>query len=242
MVDETTIDAMVAAGCSVEQLAAVVKAALRADAERAAMLREAAAERQRKSRARRDGHTMSRDVTVTTRDMRDLPIPPSGPLVPPSPEPLSPLNPPNLPPFPSGDARFRGGSPVTALQGFGLIDAMLARRFADHCAEKGRRLSVGQAEAIVVELKSIEAGGGSPSAAVERAIGMGWTTIRADGREAGGGARASPAMPAGRKDLMGAIRAKQAKLDMENGSISTSYVRHSEAGDHVPRTLDHGRG
>lgn len=59
-----TIDAMVAAGCSPEQLAAVVRAHEAAEHERLTAKRAADAERQRRSR-------MSRNVTVTPRDECD---------------------------------------------------------------------------------------------------------------------------------------------------------------------------
>ena len=62
------IDALVAAGCTVEQLAAAVKADLAAEEQRALVKRAKDAARQRKSRANR---SESRDVTVTPCDERD---------------------------------------------------------------------------------------------------------------------------------------------------------------------------
>ncbi|MDX3973271.1 hypothetical protein [Shinella sp.] len=59
-----TIDAMLAAGCTAEQLAAVVRAHEAADAEKTSIKRAKDAERQRRSR-------MSRNVTVTPRDACD---------------------------------------------------------------------------------------------------------------------------------------------------------------------------
>lgn len=59
-----TIDAMLAAGCTAEQLAAVVRAHEQAESERVAVKRAKDAERQRRSR-------MSRNVTVTPRDACD---------------------------------------------------------------------------------------------------------------------------------------------------------------------------
>lgn len=243
MIDAAMIDAMVEAGCSVEQLAAVVKAALLADARREDELRAAAAERQRQSRARRaSGHAMSRDVThvtVTTRDTCDPPASPPSPLVPPFPEPLSPLNPPHPPLHSPEDARPRGGNPAVVLGC--VVNPMIARRFVDHCAGKGRRLSAEQAEVIAGELRRIEAGGGSAVAALETAIGMGWTTIRADGREAGGSPLAQARDgPMARKDLMGAIRRVDDRLEQQNGTISTSYVEHPTSGRHLPAAGGHG--
>lgn len=62
------IDAMVAAGVTVEQLAAAIKADMQEAEVRARSKREADAERQRKSRANR---AVSRNVTVTPCDTRD---------------------------------------------------------------------------------------------------------------------------------------------------------------------------
>jgi len=62
------IDALVASGATVEQLAAAVKADLAEDEVRARSKREADAERQRKSRENRKA---SRNVTVTPRDTCD---------------------------------------------------------------------------------------------------------------------------------------------------------------------------
>jgi len=64
------IDAMIDAGLTREQMAAVIKAALAQDAARLAERRARDAERQRRSRANR---AMSRDVTVTERDCCDSP-------------------------------------------------------------------------------------------------------------------------------------------------------------------------
>lgn len=65
------IDAMVASGCTAEQLAAVVKASLAEQESRAMEKRAKDAERQRR-------HRSSRDVTVTACDRRDNEV--SSPL------------------------------------------------------------------------------------------------------------------------------------------------------------------
>ena len=99
------LDAMVASGCSAEQIAAVVKAAM-ASQERAQEAKRAKdAERQRRSRANRHGE--SRGVTVTDRDSSGRDVTPPPPLPPlPSPGPLpTPLNPPT-PDFRSVGADF----------------------------------------------------------------------------------------------------------------------------------------
>lgn len=67
------IDAMVASGCTVEQMAAVMKAALSGDDARKADKRAKDAERQR--RCRSNNTSKSRNVTVTNRDERDAPPP-----------------------------------------------------------------------------------------------------------------------------------------------------------------------
>lgn len=64
------IDALVASGATVEQLAAAVKADLRDQETKVADRRQKDAERQQRSRANRK---MSRNVTVTPRDNCDLP-------------------------------------------------------------------------------------------------------------------------------------------------------------------------
>jgi hypothetical protein len=85
----TTIDAMLAAGCSAEQLAAVVKAH-EAERELAQINRRANdAERQRRSR-------MSRNVTVTECDSHGQKAPPFSPLSPTPP--IPPITPPKSTP------------------------------------------------------------------------------------------------------------------------------------------------
>lgn len=78
------IDAMVASGCTAEQMAAVMKAALADRDEKLAEKRAKDAERQRKSRVNRG---LSRDVTVTECDERDAtPFPAPSPSFPPDPQ------------------------------------------------------------------------------------------------------------------------------------------------------------
>jgi len=67
---EAVIDALVATGVTVEQLAAAMKASLAEQGEKAAEKRAKDAERQRKSRSNR---AQSRNVTVTPRDTTDAP-------------------------------------------------------------------------------------------------------------------------------------------------------------------------
>lgn len=75
------LDAMVAAGCSAEQIAAVVKADMAGDADRKAHKRENNADRQRRYRER---NAALRVTGVTNGDKRDGTLPPSpSPLVPP---------------------------------------------------------------------------------------------------------------------------------------------------------------
>lgn len=59
-----------------------------------------------------------------------------------------------------------------------ILDPFNAKRFADHCAGKGRRLSAEQAEAVVTELRAVRDAGGNPVDAINLAIGRGWTSIR----------------------------------------------------------------
>lgn len=69
----------------------------------------------------------------------------------------------------------RFGNPILALQA--ALDPMTAKRFADHCEQKRKRLSAEGAGAIAAELLRYRAEGGNPAEAVELAIRRGWTTI-----------------------------------------------------------------
>ncbi len=62
------LDALLAAGCTADQIVAAVKADLAGQEARIADKRAKDAERQRKSRTNRKGHDASRDVTVTECD------------------------------------------------------------------------------------------------------------------------------------------------------------------------------
>ena len=79
MIDPNVIDAMLAAGCTAEQIAAVVKADARAEAERSAAKREAERIRKREQRSRnKQAETMvasavSHGQTGTDRDSEDNP-------------------------------------------------------------------------------------------------------------------------------------------------------------------------
>jgi len=67
-----TVDAMAEAGCTPQQIAAVVRAHCAAEDEKTAQRRAKDADRQRKSREARDA--MSRDVTVTSCDTIGHPV------------------------------------------------------------------------------------------------------------------------------------------------------------------------
>lgn len=69
MIKPSVLDAMVEAGLTAEQMAAVVKALIDAEEDTRSARREADAERQRR---RRERIKMSRDVTYVTRDKRDV--------------------------------------------------------------------------------------------------------------------------------------------------------------------------
>jgi hypothetical protein len=93
---------MLAAGCSAEQIVALVKADL---AEREAAL----AEKRAKDAERQRRHRESRDVTVTNADSRDTPSPLSPPKVSPTP----PTNTPPISPNPD-DSSACADPPLTA--------------------------------------------------------------------------------------------------------------------------------
>lgn len=226
MIDAATIDAMVASGCTAEQIGAVVKAALAADEARRAAIRAKAAAKKRRQRAQAavEGELaiervaeLSPDVPGTMGDNWGQTGTLASPL--PSPCPPSPVTPNPLYPQPSplhttAGGRERGPNPVVVLGS--VLDPLNAKRFADHCAEKGRRLSSGQAEAIVAELTAVRDAGGNPVDAVQIAISRGWTSIRRDwlaGNEASvrsGSARASP----GRLDVAGVFDELAAEMGL----------------------------
>ena len=95
------IDAMLSAGCTAEQIAAVVKADMLEREGQAVTKRTRDAERQRRHR-----HAVSRDVTVTACDSVTNPSPPP-PL-----SPQTPLTPP--PPHPDKQTRARKGTRLQA--------------------------------------------------------------------------------------------------------------------------------
>jgi len=105
VVSADVLDAMVASGCTAEQIAAVVKADLAAQERARDEKRAKDRDRQRRSRANR--HAMSHDVTVTDCDNDGhgvTPRPPCPPSFPPDPL-TTPLNPPT-PDSRSIDAAF----------------------------------------------------------------------------------------------------------------------------------------
>jgi len=74
------LDALLAAGATAEMIVAAVKAEMAGQEERADAKRAKDAERQRRSRANRAGHDMSRNVTVTECDVTEtdpLSLPPN---------------------------------------------------------------------------------------------------------------------------------------------------------------------
>jgi len=104
MLTPQIIDAMVDNGCTAQQIAAVVKAALIAQQETNQEKRARDAERQRRCRSKSqpvtDCHVMSRDVTVTECDPS---LPPLVPTL--SPLQTTPLAPPIIPPNSPNDVR-----------------------------------------------------------------------------------------------------------------------------------------
>lgn len=98
----SVIDAMVAAGCSVEQLAAAVKAASGDMDARTARKREVDAARKRRQRANNsESHDMSRGQSVTPSDIADDPL---------SPKESSPTPPKEITPYPQNPSTPKGVS------------------------------------------------------------------------------------------------------------------------------------
>lgn len=171
LLSSAVLDAMVASGCSAEQIAAAVKASHSEQDAAIAAKREMAASRKRRQREREaNSHAQPDNVTRTERDNAGhLPSSGSSP-----PEPLSTPNQPSTPPIVPPDEK-RLASPELVLQS--VVDPMNAKRFVDHCRGKGRRLSAQTAEEIVKALRDVRARGGNAVAAVDLAIKRGWTTI-----------------------------------------------------------------
>ncbi len=91
-------------------------------------------------------------------------------------------------------AREKFGNPIIALQS--VLDPLNAKRFADHCAGKGRKLSVETAEMIAADLREFHVSGGNPVAAIDLAIKRGWTAIDLEWlRNAGLKSNARPGAP-----------------------------------------------
>lgn len=155
---------MVERGLTHEQALIALEVMEAADEERRAEKRQVNAARQRR-------HRLSRVTGVTERDERDTP----APLSPPdkeAPEPQE-INPP-ISPHPGG-ARRRGANPIIVLQS--VLDTMASQRWVSHCGDKGRRMSVAQAEELVQTLREVKARGANPNDAVQLAIRKGWVSI-----------------------------------------------------------------
>jgi uncharacterized protein YdaU (DUF1376 family) len=76
----------------------------------------------------------------------------------------------------SEGARERRANPNVVLQG--ELDAVAASRWVSHCEEKGKRLSIAQAEQQCAELRALKAAGGNASEAIRFAIDKGWVTLK----------------------------------------------------------------
>lgn len=72
--------------------------------------------------------------------------------------------------------RARKPNPIVILQS--EVDAVAAQRWASHCEDKGKRLSVAQAEQQCGVLREIKAAGGNPSEALRFAIDKGWASLQ----------------------------------------------------------------
>lgn len=75
-----------------------------------------------------------------------------------------------------GSPRARKPNPIVILQS--EVDAVTAQRWAGHCEDKGKRLSVPQAEQQCVALREIRAAGGNPAEAIRFAIDRGWVSLQ----------------------------------------------------------------
>jgi hypothetical protein len=151
------IDAMVSAGCSAEQLAAVVKAV---EAEREIAVtekRKADAERQRR-------HRLSRDVTVTERESRDETVTPSPEVFPHTPFP----NPnPDIPSKkdPKGSQK---GSPFEALSA--VLSPETASAVVEHRQRMRKPLTAYAAKMLAAKFAACP----DPNAAADAMIANGW--------------------------------------------------------------------
>lgn len=125
------------------------------------------AERTRRSRAmKRDGN-----VTVTAQSQAaPAPFSPSDKERSPTPpkETNSPLTP------TPGEPRERFANPVLVLQS--VVDPMVARDFADHCAQAGKRLTAQSAQGVVATLRQGEQAGWPGADVLRFVMAQGWTT------------------------------------------------------------------
>lgn len=163
MIKPEVLDAMVAAGCTAEQIAAAVKADYASFEAQADSRRAKDAERKRRQR-----HAESRGHAVTPADIADTP----APLCPPDKEAPKPqeITPP-ISPHPE-EPRQRFADPVLVLQS--IVDPLTARNFSDHCAQRKPRLTAQSAEGVVRVLRDVAAAGGNPVSALRLAMDRGW--------------------------------------------------------------------
>lgn len=190
MIDPNVIDAMLAAGCTAEQIAAVVKADARADAEKVAARREADRIRKRESRSRekQDKTTfasdLSRGQTVTARDAVDTVSPKEIPPTPPkeiTPSRITPSTP-------------TGSSPTPRAELEAVLDARHAAAVLDHRQRLRKPLTAHAAALLAKRLAEFP----DPNAAADTMIERGWQSIRpgwgedAPRNRAGPGGRQAP--------------------------------------------------
>ena len=155
------LDALVAAGATVEQIVALVKADM---AEREALL----AEKRAKDAERQRRHRESRDVTVTDSDSRDTPSPLSPPKKDPEPQKITP------PISPNPEARARPG----LLKGIGLPEGLPAEPWMAFVRMRKAIPKVpfteDAARGAVRKVERLAAEGYDPAKLLWKAVDQGW--------------------------------------------------------------------
>lgn len=167
------IDAMVATGCSVEQLAAAMKAA-NAETEAIAALRRAkAAEKKRRQRA--SSRQMAFSVPGTSGDtsgQQGTPSP-SDKDAPHTPQEINHPYPPSPPK--GGSSPTRTANPAIVLQS--VLDPMTAKSICDHFVELRKPLTSQSAGVMVETLRRVEALGANKVEAVRTMIAKRWSSL-----------------------------------------------------------------
>lgn len=229
MIDASVLEAMVKAGCTAEQLVAVVRAEQDGNAEKLALQREQARIRKQRQRQReteqkqQSGHAMSR---VTQRDERDIPSSPDGLEGSTPPKTLNPSKSPSSLRS-SGDApaheKSFNNSPSPKQELASVLDEQHVAAVLDHRAKLRKPLSAHAAHLLAGKFAKCP----DPNAAADVMIANGWQGFEVAWME--DRARASTGPPARPREptLADYFRneARQLQDEQDARTIETSYQR-----------------